>query len=65
MKIAILGSGAAGSVFAGYLRKGGADDITLVDLYKAHMDKVARDGLIFRNPDGEFHLDGFQDRLFR
>jgi 2-dehydropantoate 2-reductase len=60
MKIAILGSGAAGSVFAGYLRKGGADDITLVDLYKAHMDKVARDGLIFRNPDGEFHLDGFK-----
>ena len=60
MKIAILGSGAAGSVFAGYLRKGGADDITLVDLYKAHMDKVAKDGLILRNPDGEFHLDGFK-----
>ena len=38
MKIAIIGSGAAGSVFAGYLRKGGADDITLVDLYKAHME---------------------------
>ena len=60
MKIAILGSGAAGSVFAGYLRKGGADDITLVDLYKAHMDKVAKDGLILRNPDGEFHLTGFK-----
>lgn len=60
MKIAIIGSGAAGSVFAGYLRKGGADDITLVDLYKAHMDKVAADGLILRNPDGEFHLSGFK-----
>ena len=60
MKIAIIGSGAAGSVFAGYLRKGGADDITLVDLYKAHMDKVAAEGLILRNPDGEFHLTGFK-----
>ncbi len=60
MKIAIIGSGAAGSVFAGYLRKGGAEDIWLVDLYKAHMDKVRKDGLILRNPAGEFHLTGFQ-----
>jgi ketopantoate reductase len=45
MKIAMIGSGAAGSVFAGYLRKGGAEDIWLVDLYKAHMDKIAKDGL--------------------
>jgi len=60
MKIAIIGSGAAGSVFAGYLRKGGADDITLVDLYKAHMNKVAAEGLVLRSPDGEFHLTGFK-----
>lgn len=59
MKIAMIGSGAAGSVFAGYLKKGGADDIWLVDLYKEHMEKVAADGLIFRNPDGEFHVTGF------
>ena len=39
MKIALVGCGAAGSVFAGYLRKGGAD-ITLVDMYKEHMDKI-------------------------
>ena len=38
MKIAMIGSGAAGSVFAGYLRRGGAD-LTLVDPYKEHMDK--------------------------
>lgn len=60
MKIAIIGSGAAGSVFAGYLKKGGADDITLVDLYREHMDKVAADGLILKNPQGEFHLTGFK-----
>mgnify|MGYP000842353086 CR=1 FL=1 len=59
MKIAMVGSGAAGSVFASYLRAGGAD-MTLVDPYKAHMDKVAADGMIFRNPDGEFHVTGFK-----
>lgn len=60
MKIAIIGSGAAGSGFAGYLKKGGAEDITLVDPYKEHMETVARDGLLFRNPDGEFLLHGFK-----
>ena len=34
MKIAMIGSGAAGSVFAAYLRKGGAE-LWLVDKYKA------------------------------
>ena len=49
MKIAMIGAGAAGSVFASYLRRGGAD-ITLVDRYQEHMDKVAQDGM-------EFHID--------
>lgn len=60
MRIAILGSGAAGSVFAAYLKKGGADDITLVDLYKAHMDTIAEKGLVFRCPEGEFTLTGYK-----
>ena len=46
MKIAMYGSGAAGSVFASYRRKGGADMI-LIDRYKEHMDKVAKDGMKF------------------
>ena len=45
MKIAMIGSGAAGSVFASYLKKGGAEEVWLVDPNKAHMDKVAKDGL--------------------
>ena len=60
MKIAMLGSGAAGSVFASYLKKGGADDIVLVDLYKAHMDKVAAEGMTFTDPTGSYHIDGFK-----
>ena len=60
MKIAMVGSGAAGSVFAGYLRRGGAD-LTLVDPYKDHMDKIAADGLTFVvNGDKTYHLDGFK-----
>ena len=60
MKIAMLGSGAAGSVFAAYLKKGGADDITLIDLYQQHMDAVAERGLTLKCPDGEFTLTGFK-----
>lgn len=60
MKIAMVGAGAAGSVFASYLRRGGAD-MTLVDLYKAHMDKVAADGMDFTiAPDRHYHVDGFK-----
>ena len=44
MKIAMYGSGAAGSVFASYLRNGGAD-MVLIDRYEAHMKKVAEDGM--------------------
>ena len=58
MKIAMVGSGAAGSVFAAYLRRGGAE-LWLIDRYKAHMDKIAADGLVFRTPEGEEVLTGF------
>lgn len=59
MKIVMLGSGAAGSVFAAYLRRGGAD-VWLVDKYKAHMDKIRDDGLRFCTPDCEEVLTGFK-----
>lgn len=60
MKIAMVGCGAAGSCFAGYLRKGGAD-LTLIDRYQAHMDKIRDEGLEFViYPDTHYHLDGFK-----
>lgn len=60
MKIAMIGSGATGSVFASFLKLGGAD-VYLVDTYKAHMDKIARSGMSFKNAaTGETHvLTGF------
>ena len=57
MKIAMYGSGAAGSVFASYLRNGGAD-IILIDRYEAHMKKVAEEGMHFiihQEENGEYH----------
>jgi 2-dehydropantoate 2-reductase len=59
MKIAMIGSGAAGSVFAAYLKKGGAD-LTLVDRYQKHMDACREQGLRFVTPAGEELLTGFQ-----
>lgn len=58
MKIAMIGSGAAGSVFASYLKLGGAD-MYLVDRYKAHMDKIAAEGLRFCQFGEETLLKGF------
>ena len=67
MKIAMYGSGAAGSVFASYLKKGGADMI-LIDRYEAHMKKVAEDGMHFTihqeengaYTDYDYQLKGFR-----
>lgn len=58
MKIAMIGSGAAGSVFAAYLKMGGAD-MYLVDKYKAHMDAIAANGLSFTQFGEEKQLTGF------
>ncbi len=58
MKIAMIGCGAAGSVFAAYLRRGGAE-LTLVDPYRAHMDAIRREGLRFRLRGEEQLLTGF------
>lgn len=59
MKIAMIGSGAAGSVFAAYLRRGGAE-MSLVDRYQAHMELCRERGLLFVTPEGEELLTGFQ-----
>ncbi len=52
MKIAVIGAGAMGSIFGGLLKEAG-EDVTFVDIYKEHMDKVAKDGLSIELPNGE------------
>ena len=51
MKVAILGAGAMGSVFGGHLALAG-HDVTLVDIWREHMEAVAAGGLDLRTPDG-------------
>ncbi len=58
MKIGIVGAGATGSVFAAYLKLGGIDEIWLIDIYKAHMEKVQASGLTFRDPSGDRLIEG-------
>ena len=51
VKVAILGAGAMGSVFGGHLALAG-HDVTLVDVWREHMEAVAANGLDLRTPDG-------------
>jgi len=44
MKISMIGSGAMGSLFGGKLSLAG-HEVVLYDVYRAHVEKVARDGL--------------------
>jgi 2-dehydropantoate 2-reductase len=52
MRIAVLGAGAMGSVFGAHLALAG-HDVTLVDVWREHMDAVAANGLELRRPQGE------------
>ncbi|MCL2029598.1 MAG: 2-dehydropantoate 2-reductase [Deltaproteobacteria bacterium] len=44
MKIAVLGAGAMGSVYGGRLAEGG-HEVTLVDIWAEHVDRINREGL--------------------
>ncbi len=50
MKIAVLGAGAMGSLFGGYLSK--ENDVTVVDLYQPIVDAVNANGVKIREKDG-------------
>ena len=51
-KIVIVGAGAMGSLFGGLLAEGGVD-VTLVDVWREHVDAVNRDGLRIVGHGGE------------
>jgi 2-dehydropantoate 2-reductase len=52
VKICMLGAGALGSAIGGTLAAGGSE-ITLVDVYKPHVDAINANGLRMRTGDGE------------
>jgi 2-dehydropantoate 2-reductase len=52
-KLAVFGAGAIGSILGAYLARAGRD-ITLIDLWAAHVDAMAQRGLTVTAPDEEF-----------
>lgn len=52
MKIAVLGAGAMGCLYGGYLAESD-NDIYLIDIVKDHVDRINNDGLIIESADGE------------
>ncbi|MCB1741503.1 MAG: 2-dehydropantoate 2-reductase [Gammaproteobacteria bacterium] len=52
MKIAIVGTGAMGSVYAGLLASGG-NEVWAVDLWQEHVDAINRDGLRVEGASGD------------
>jgi 2-dehydropantoate 2-reductase len=51
MRFAIVGAGAMGAMFGGYLAQNG-QEVTLVDVDRAHVDSIIKHGLLLREHDG-------------
>ncbi|TKR24425.1 ketopantoate reductase family protein [Natronomonas salsuginis] len=49
-QVAILGAGALGGVFGGYLSRGGVD-VTLVDIWEEHVSQINEEGLLVERQD--------------
>lgn len=54
MRIAVLGAGAMGALFGGYLSRG--NDVLLVDVNQALVEKINRDGVRIEEPDGTVQI---------
>src|SRR5512137_2294676 len=52
-KLAVFGAGAIGSTLGAYLARAGRD-ITLIDMWAAHVDQMVQRGLKVTAPDEEF-----------
>lgn len=50
MRIAVIGAGAMGSLYGGYLSR--HNEVLLVDVNRAHVDAVNEKGLVIHEPDG-------------
>ena len=50
MRIAVIGAGAMGALFGGYLSR--KNDVLLVDVNPAQTQRIAQSGLVIHEPDG-------------
>ena len=56
MKIGVLGAGAVGGVIGGYLARAD-NDVTLIDLWPANIERIKEAGLTVTTCEGEFTVD--------
>jgi len=59
VKIAIVGTGAMGSVYAARLSRAG-NEVWAIDPWQEHIDAIAKDGLSLVGPDVEFVAEGLR-----
>jgi 2-dehydropantoate 2-reductase len=59
MKIAIVGTGAMGAVYAARLQKTG-HEVWAIDSWGEHIDRIARDGLRVSGASGSYVVDGIR-----
>jgi 2-dehydropantoate 2-reductase len=59
MKIAIVGTGAMGAVYAALLKKSG-HELWAIDRWQEHLDVIERDGLRVSGASGDYVVDGIQ-----
>lgn len=59
MKISILGAGAMGSLFGGFLSEAG-NEVWLVDIWREHVDAIHAKGLIVEDERGERLIRGLR-----
>jgi 2-dehydropantoate 2-reductase len=57
MKVAIVGTGAMGSVYAGLLGKAG-NDVWAIDIWQDHLDAIASFGLAVSGASGSYVVEG-------
>ncbi len=55
MKIAVIGAGAMGSLYGGYLSKAG-QDVCLIDVWQEHVDRINREGLAIEEASGDIKV---------
>jgi 2-dehydropantoate 2-reductase len=59
MKIAVIGTGAMGSIYAGLLADAG-NEVWAIDTWEAHLHAIARDGLRVEGASGDRTVKGIQ-----
>ncbi|WMJ75966.1 MULTISPECIES: ketopantoate reductase family protein [unclassified Sedimentibacter] len=59
MKVAIIGAGAMGSIYGGFLAEAG-NEVYFLDVYKEHVDNINRDGLWMEGTSGDRYIKGIK-----